>query len=1139
MYSLSRISLINWYLIDAKDIEIRGEAALIGPTGAGKSSIQDAIQSVITGVNQNRLNLNASASGRSSRSVLEYCLGMTGDPAEDGKPLRSSCETILALTFRNYYTEEPITVGVALSARHGDSREDVLSRFVIPGHAFSVAHVRRRVKGVSTIAPWSEIAASLRAEHPGMEEFRNSAEKFTAHMLTLMRNGATPPNPKHFLRAFSNALAFKPIFDPTLFVRDFVLEPEPLDVERVRTSIATWRELERLIADVEARHKHALRIADRFRLWAGARLSADRQRWRASAFETRRLAHELKACRAVLHAREGELKLERGVLESRREWIRGWDEEIRSKEALLGAAGGEAQLRQIDAEDKLAARDLAEAEKLWLKLREALAHLVRLHDALKPSDGRAADAARQALALSSGDLPPAEALRGRGERLQALVEEATRAENWQHELDAKADALLDETRRLQERLERVEGGLQRPQGALLSREATKLLAALQSAGIPAVPLCDVVEIADPSWQYAAEALLGRGREAIIVQPPLLQHAFDLMWSDRNTFSGCTLVKTSATRSTNAHVQAGSIVEALRTSDEHAKAFLAVRIGAFRKAETDAELDRLDRGVMRNGKTSSGMGLSVQRDLRELLFGRGGGGGGDLSDLKAEAVTLRARLAEARDRLRTVRDAGRLLGPLLDTLRAEPGPFDLEHRLISAARRRETLSRDRTLVEESDAKGLRAELSDIRSERDAHAQELREEVEPRVQALQQMVATARAKVDMAASQLRAGVTQRRRSFILMDAETNRELLGLDREGGKGAAAICAALRAEIRAEEEKRADPMSWLALKRNEARTASEEAASAARREQLASLRDLAEYAASWRVSVPPIDADGMAAGCRFVFAELDRLENNELRGYRESCAKAGEEMRRILREDLLTRLSDKLGKVTYRLEGINRLLKRHRFTGQTYAFTFAVNGKFQRMHELALKAAEGELTDEIFETSMDEVEAMIEGGEDAAQLADYRQYYTFEIVMTDAQGGRTTLSSRAMKGSGGEAQVPFYVAIAASLALAYFPGHIAGRPVGMGLALFDEAFNKLDVPNTQALLRFFHDLGLQVLIAGPEDKRATFTEVLDTIVLVNKALDGRAVYIDTEHPGSAAKAALAALNPDHRGVEGFRTAAE
>jgi len=96
-----------------------------------------------------------------------------------------------------------------------------------------------------------------------------------------------------------------------------------------------------------------------------------------------------------------------------------------------------------------------------------------------------------------------------------------------------------------------------------------------------------------------------------------------------------------------------------------------------------------------------------------------------------------------------------------------------------------------------------------------------------------------------------------------------------------------------------------------------------------------------------------------------------------------------------------------------------------------------------------------------------------------------------------------------------------------------------MGLALFDEAFNKLDVPNTQALLRFFRDMGLQLLIAGPEDRRATFTEVLDTIVLVNKSLDGRSVYIDTEHPREAAKRALADLNPDHRGIQGFRPAAE
>jgi uncharacterized protein YPO0396 len=145
---------------------------------------------------------------------------------------------------------------------------------------------------------------------------------------------------------------------------------------------------------------------------------------------------------------------------------------------------------------------------------------------------------------------------------------------------------------------------------------------------------------------------------------------------------------------------------------------------------------------------------------------------------------------------------------------------------------------------------------------------------------------------------------------------------------------------------------------------------------------------------------------------------------------------------------------------------------------------------------------------------------------------------MTDAAGGRTSLSSRAVKGSGGEAQAPFYVAIAASLASAYFPGHNGhGRPTGMGLALFDEAFNKLDVPNTQALLTFFKDMGLQLMIAGPEDKRATFTEVLDTIVLVNKSLDASTVYVDAEYPGMKAREALGEINPDHKGVEYFKQA--
>jgi uncharacterized protein YPO0396 len=1132
VYSLRRISISNWYLIDAKDIEIRGEAALIGPTGAGKSSIQDAIQTVITGGNHNRLNLNASASGRSSRSVLEYCLGMTGDPAQDGRPLRKSCETILALTFVHEYTGVPLSIGVAFAARHGDSREEVLSRFIVPGHDFSIEALRREENGVATIAPFVEVASDLRRAHPEMAEYKSSAERFTADMLAAMRGSASPPNARHFLRAFSNALAFKPIFDPTVFVREFVLEPDPLDVERVRTSIATWRELEALIEEAEAKHQRVSRIASRFQAWGTVRIEADRLRWRAAAADATRAALELRSARELLQTRSASLDVERRVLTSRREWIRNWDEEIRSKQALLGAASGEAQLRQIDAEAKLAERDLREAEAAWARIRGALADLVRLSslvDVQHPGILSALQAARQALEYFPAGKAVHEALRGRGAEVQDLVDMAKDLDALQTSLDDIAHGLQDEVRRLELELQRTAGSPSRTGGAMLSREVTALLKALDSAGIPAVPLCDVVGVAEADWQYAAEALLGRGREAIIVEPPLLARAFDLMWQNRNAYAGCTLVKTSATASTRKNTPPGSILEALRTDDRHALAFLTVRIGGFRKAETEAELDRLDRGIMRNGKTSSGMSLSVQRELKELLLGRQSGpSAGDAPD--GSRARIERELIEAKMRLSQVRDAARRVPGIVSILTSDPQPAELEHRVATAHLRHGALLRDRRSVEESDAAGLRAELDDIRAERDAHAAELAEEVEPKIDALQQSVAHAKARETVTSEKLKAAVAVRRSAWAVLDSETNLALSRLDGKT-RPAAEVCAAFRDEVRSGGAPRHDLMAWLSTCRNEARIGADLADGQARREQLAALRDLGDYAMQWRIAIPAVDADSMIAGYRWIDEERQRLEENDLRVHRQACANAAGEMRRMLREDLLARLSEKLGNVSHRMEAMNRLLRRHRFTGQTYAFTYAVDGRFARLHDLAARVADGDLSEEVFEASMDDVEAMIEGSEDASAMADYRQYFTFEIVMTDARGARTSLSSRAMKGSGGEAQVPFYVAIAASLSLAYFPGHIAGRPVGMGLALFDEAFNKLDVPNTQALLRFFKDMGLQLLIAGPEDKRATFSEVLDTIVLVNKSLDGTSVYIDTEYPREAAKQALADLNPDHRGL--------
>jgi uncharacterized protein YPO0396 len=145
-----------------------------------------------------------------------------------------------------------------------------------------------------------------------------------------------------------------------------------------------------------------------------------------------------------------------------------------------------------------------------------------------------------------------------------------------------------------------------------------------------------------------------------------------------------------------------------------------------------------------------------------------------------------------------------------------------------------------------------------------------------------------------------------------------------------------------------------------------------------------------------------------------------------------------------------------------------------------------------------------------------------------------------DKVKGRMSLSARVGVASGGEAQAPFYVAMAASMAMAYYPGgHPGPVPSGMGLVIFDEAFSKLDVVNTQALILFYASLGLQLLVAAPEGERPTFTEVFDTIVTVSKSAATKTVYIASDFPKDRTRQELAAINPTRKGVEGFRAELE
>jgi hypothetical protein len=227
-------------------------------------------------------------------------------------------------------------------------------------------------------------------------------------------------------------------------------------------------------------------------------------------------------------------------------------------------------------------------------------------------------------------------------------------------------------------------------------------------------------------------------------------------------------------------------------------------------------------------------------------------------------------------------------------------------------------------------------------------------------------------------------------------------------------------------------------------------------------------------------------------------------------------------------------------LSAMNRGLADHPFHNEKYSFHHTRLAEFQPILKIIeIGKTSPEALDMLFKgdevpddfphrDTLREIEVLLEDPEkDFSEFEDYRNFFTFEIHMQDIGTGRTTRwETRRGTGSGAEQQVPIYVAIGASLASVYGSANTQdGRPSGMSLAIFDEAFSKMDGKNQRQMMSFYKKLGLQIIIAAPNEKRVAVLEHIDTIVEVDRIGESaRATVVQLKE---RARAELRAMDPD------------
>ena len=256
----------------------------------------------------------------------------------------------------------------------------------------------------------------------------------------------------------------------------------------------------------------------------------------------------------------------------------------------------------------------------------------------------------------------------------------------------------------------------------------------------------------------------------------------------------------------------------------------------------------------------------------------------------------------------------------------------------------------------------------------------------------------------------------------------------------------------------------------------------------------------------------------------LQRLDRTELANFREEMDAAYRTSQETFRNDVAIALSNNLEWLEETMDRLNAVLKAcPTFSnGERYRFRRVVRPQLDSLLKFIKDVASFGSTQDLLGGPGEVPEAfkqLIEdkiapgAGSVSSPLDDYREFFEFdiEILREDPLSKLTKvvghLSKRLGPGSGGEHRAPLYVIAGAALASAYRLDR--GGKDGLRLMLLDEAFNKMDMTNIIATMRYLEELGLQVFMASPGENLGTLTAFLHRYYDILRDADNNAIMLE------------------------------
>jgi uncharacterized protein YPO0396 len=1079
-----KLKLINFHYFVNQTIEFDGLPTVItGDTGAGKSTIIDALQIIFLG-DQRKIKFNTSAhEHKTERTLLSYLRGKIGTVEKEFLRNKDfSSYIVMEIAHQTNKGDIPYLVGAVFDYQHSTQSEshtffNVTGKSLNDSLFLNGTHPKIR----------EDFFRDLKKENITHKTYPNDLVGYKNDLKTILGNVKDS-----FFSLLPKGIAFSPITNLRKFVYDYILDEEPVDVDRMRDFMERMDELDTLIGRAEREiidltkidHQHeSLRKKDNELLlneYFSKRFDVENTKIqlenKRSTIQTdsvhfsniENIITDLKAVHTQLEADIDELNQNIGSHQN----------SIKEKEI---------QIDMNNLKDKIEEIDLA-LESLKANVKKDIRELIRFEQLLKQFNAPISFSHDILSAKYCFEQFVDSSINAFPKNYSELANVWNQSFHWlqQFSFGLENEQSINKTKlsELQDIIQQLGKNQILPEHS----PSMKLKRILQEHIIPSdnVPLsvnilCEIIDVPNDTWRNAVEGYLHTQKFDILVTPEYFDQAADIYERFKYTqnIERVGLVNTEKLLSDNPSAQSGSLAVEVQCNIDFGKAYVNRLMGSIIKVDSITNLKKYLRSITSSCATYMNYAIrQIPKDRYDTPFIGRNAIDAQMKLKKAEQSSLEHQFAQISSQLEELEIIRDFSSNKSDKYQEWNKVSLTNLHLDKFYSQLEELNRDLLALDMSEVKEFEQQVKDTRKT----AKETNDEIHKK-------------------SEEKGRIEKRLSDDQLLLIDYKNKLASFTSELFSFTKQFKDTTDSELDQiwEEELTNHPLSYIKLNADSKRKDIQFA-----RNEI--WEDLILKRQSY-TTVFEISYDAKAHSNSEYSSRLSFLVSEKIVDYKEKAAEAREMAHQSFKEDFIAKLKEQIERAEEDFNALNRSLKDMEFGTDRYRFKVDSRkdnniSKYYKMltdpnligssmFSLPFQNEYEEIINNLFESVVRSREV-----QDYNELLDYRSYLEYELCVTDSQGNTIEYSKVALEKSGGETQVPFYVAILASF---YHTYQLYRKSDTFRLVILDEAFNRMDADRVAEAIRFIKSCGFQPIIVTPTGSAYMYTPHMSNTAIVLK----------------------------------------